>query len=182
MSITFPPQTNGQAADAGFINSVAYAVAQHDAALEAMGADVHGTGKYLTTANTKATIAAATDTSVTDYQINSLDVPAGRMVEFVARIRAQSTVAGDIALFRLKQTNASGAVAAEQRLHLPAAGVPFEATLLLPWRSVAGPITWLLTVQRLSGTGTVTVTTGGATMPGIFYVRDVVADTAFTIV
>lgn len=36
--------------------------------------------------------------------------------------------------------------------------------------------------HRITGTGSVTVTTGGATLPGAFFVRDIAPDTAFTII
>lgn len=181
VSITFAPQINGQVADAAYINSIAYAVEEHDAALEAMSVDVHGVGKYLTTAATKATSASTTEVAVADYAL-TVDVPAGRIVEFVARVRVQSTIAADAAMFRLRQTSVSGTIGGEERVPLVAAATPYERTLVFPWRSNGASLTWLLTVHRITGTGSVTVTTGGSTLPGIFYVRDVVADTQFTIV
>lgn len=181
MPISFPYQSNGQTADASLINDITGAVASHDATLEELAHGLYGTGQYLTTAATKATTASAADVAITSYSL-TVDIPAGRMVEFVARVRAQSTVAADAALFRLRQTSVSGTVAAEERMALPAAATPYERTLILPWRSTGGSLTWLLTVQRVTGTGSITVTTGGATLPGIFFVRDIAADTRFAIV
>src|SRR5262245_65656641 len=112
MALTFPFQLNGQTADADYINSVAFAVASHDAILEEISHGLYGNGKYLTTAATKATTASAADVAVTDYQLNGIDIPAGRIAEFVARVRVGSTVANDVALLRLKMTSASGTGAA----------------------------------------------------------------------
>jgi hypothetical protein len=173
MPVSFPYQVNGQIADASYINDVALAVQLHDETLAELAFDYYGTGKFITAAATKATSASAADVAVTDYSLASVEIPAGRVVEFVARVRVQSTIAADAALFRLRQTSISGTIAA---------ATPYERTLVFPWRSTGGTFTWLLTVQRITGTGSVTVTTGGATLPAIFYVRDIADSTRFTII
>jgi hypothetical protein len=103
-------------------------------------------------------------------------------VEFVARVRAQSTIAADAIMFRLRQTSVSGTIVGEERVPLIAAATPYERLITFPWRSTGGPITWVLTAHRITGTGSVTVTTGGTTLPGAFFVRDIAPDTAFTII
>lgn len=180
MAISFPAQVNGMTADATFINSLAGAVEDHDAALEAMGADVHGTGKFIqTTGTTRATSNSTTEVAIADYQITGLVVPAGRVVEFTARINLASTAGGDIGCIRLRKDTIGGELVGEERLHLPAATYAFPRSLTFPWRSNGAATTWLLTLHRLNGSGTLTVILGHA---GIFYCRDVVADSQFTIV
>lgn len=179
MSITFPTQINGAAADASFINALAGAVEDHDAALEAMGVDVHGQGKYLNAAGTKATSASTTEVAITDYNLASMTVPAGRVVEFVARMSIDTNVANDVARIRLRQTSVSGTLIAEEYIPLPVVGIGHTRTLIFPWRSTGSAVSWVLTLSRQAGTGTLNVTPGHA---GIFYCRDVVADTQFTVI
>ncbi|MEV4414021.1 hypothetical protein [Catellatospora sp. NPDC049609] len=181
MPVSFDYQVPGQIATAAFINFLADTVTDHDAQLEAATYG-HYAGKLITVAATKATTASTTEVAVTDYGFSNLDIPAGRMVEFVARLRAQSTVAADAVMFRLRQGSVSGAIVGEERLPLIAAATPYERVLTFPWRSTGGPITWVLTAHRITGTGSVTITTGGPTLPGAFYVRDLAPDTAFTII
>jgi hypothetical protein len=179
VSITFPVQVNGQAADASFINALAGAVEDHDAALEAMGVDVHGQGKYLATPGTKASSASTTEVAITDYALASMTVPAGRVVEFVARMAIDTNAANDVARIRLRQTSVSGALIAEEYLPLPVVGIGHTRTFIFPWRSTGAAASWVLTLSRQAGTGTLNVTPGHA---GIFYSRDVVADTQFAVI
>lgn len=105
-----------------------------------------------------ATAGITGETVVMSLVENAGDFVLGRRyrVEFMGRVT--STVAGDRARFRLRQTNAAGTIEAEfGEVTIPSGSVPvpFNGWCLYTGRGVVGE-TVVLTVERTAGAGTLT--------------------------
>jgi hypothetical protein len=101
-------------------------------------------------------------------------VKPGRRYKITARIRYQSTAAGDELIFRLRAPSVTGTLLGEDTgATAPTANTGYIRTAHFAYEHTATlNRLFVLTVARLSGTGTCTVVGGGATNPTWIEVRD----------
>lgn len=169
--VDFLPQSYGQIATPDFINSVAETVERHDATLISIGEGVM-TGVEVRTTATLASVTTA-EVAITNMTVTGF-VRTGRRYKITARIKYQSSIAGDELIFRLRDGSVTGTLLGRET---GATAMTPETTYIRLAQFSHEPVadinrTFVLTVARLVGSGTCTVIGGGTTNPTWIELRD----------
>lgn len=120
-------------------------------------------GNYYTGAD-RATGIAGTE-AVCNMETGTAALIGGRLYHILAKIKVTGSVTGDEWIFRVRQTNLAGTVIGEYVWKNPNSiyGWSHPALSFQYLPSVNESKTFVLTAQRLAGTGTLAVNTGGTT-------------------